>query len=303
MSDSESGAESGLLNEEEFETTSTCSKILFCGMLKQGLTLEPEEAVLTTTTCFSSTSKRMPYGELGSVEHTTAFGCCHTFTSNLNPTGDGGQPLPIAPGCGCESELVEEIVSQLKARMKGRGDTGNIRRAEESLKLTKMLSAKVDAIMRHMQIPTPSIAESGVAATTFEHQDYDVTSCCHRFCCCGSQILNLDPEELNLRTTTPCSTSNARRPYGELGSVDETKCCCFSSVASGMGAQCPGWGCSHELVQEIVQEMKVRMKARGDTGNIQRQEETLLLVRHQEKKIDAILAKLGVPPSQLVMGQ
>ena len=37
--------------------------------------------------------------------------------------------------------------------MKARGDTGQIRRAEENLKAIKHLHAKVDAVMAHLQIP------------------------------------------------------------------------------------------------------------------------------------------------------
>lgn len=307
MADSASEEMDGLLDEEQFDVTSTCNKIICCCLFKTTLTLEPEEAVLTTSTCFSNNTKRMPYGELGSVEHSTACGCCHSFSSNLSPEGENGK-IPISPGCGCEGALVEEIVSQLKARMKGRGDTGNIRRAEESLMLTKELMTKVDLILRQMQIPAPEVMQDQVANTPLEHKEYDVTSCCHKICSCGSQIMNLDPEEVLVKTTTLCSTSNSRRPYGELGSVDENQCCGFSCVSSGMGAFCPGIGCSHDLVQELVQELKTRMKLRGDTGNIQRQEETLMLIKHQELKVDAILKKLGIPlppkpgvPAQLTM--
>lgn len=38
-------------------------------------------------------------------------------------------------------------------RMKSRGDTGQIRRAEENLKEIRHLHAKVDAVMAHLQIP------------------------------------------------------------------------------------------------------------------------------------------------------
>lgn len=38
-------------------------------------------------------------------------------------------------------------------RMKSRGDTGQIKRAEENLKEIKHLHAKMDAVMAHLQIP------------------------------------------------------------------------------------------------------------------------------------------------------
>lgn len=37
--------------------------------------------------------------------------------------------------------------------MKSRGDTGQIRRAEESLMEIKHLHTKIDAVMAHLQIP------------------------------------------------------------------------------------------------------------------------------------------------------
>merc|ERR1712224_158600 len=115
--------------------------------------------------------------------------------------------------------------------------------------------------------------------TVFEHKDYDVTSCCWRCCTCciGKQTVNLEPEEANYVTSTCCSKSTQRRPYGELGSVEAANCCgCCVSVSSQLGMMSPGLGCEKEKVDDIVEELKARMKGRGDTGNIQRQEETIL---------------------------
>jgi len=62
----------------------------------------------------------------------------------------------IAPGCGCDEQKVDEIVSDLKQRMKGRGDTGQIARAEEQLDKIAQLEAKVDLILDHLNIPQPN---------------------------------------------------------------------------------------------------------------------------------------------------
>ncbi|CAN0147674.1 unnamed protein product [Ascophyllum nodosum] len=117
------------------------------------LKLEEEEAVMISD-CFLGCHKisNRPYGELGSVEEQTCF-CCIGFKSNLSDTNEQGVPQAIVPGCCCEMELVREIVSELKARMKGRGDTGNIRRAEENASKINHLHAKIDAIMAQLQIP------------------------------------------------------------------------------------------------------------------------------------------------------
>ena len=38
------------------------------------------------------------------------------------------------PGCGCSYDLSDEVVNELKRRMKNRGDTGKIIRVEKALK-------------------------------------------------------------------------------------------------------------------------------------------------------------------------
>ena len=50
-----------------------------------------------------------------------------------------------------------------KERMKARGDTGNIKRAEQTIDLVQdvkaevaSLTAKVDAILKHLNIPEPN---------------------------------------------------------------------------------------------------------------------------------------------------
>ncbi|KAJ8612760.1 hypothetical protein CTAYLR_010394 [Chrysophaeum taylorii] len=117
------------------------------------LELEPEEAVLSNKNCLCTSIERRPYGELGSVEKNTAFGCCASFQFGK---------VVVMPGCGCSGRLVEEIVRELKARMKARGDTGQIRRAEQHLAEIQVvkadvanLNAKVDAILEHLKIAPP----------------------------------------------------------------------------------------------------------------------------------------------------
>ena len=107
---------------------------------------------------------------------------------------------------------------------------------------------------------------------------------------------------------TFCGTNVQRRPYGELGSVDRgTACGCCVNVGSALGPISPGWNCEESLVNEIVEELKARMKTRGDTGQIQRAEQQIDKLTElqndmttMDKKIDAILAHLQIaspPPS------
>lgn len=58
----------------------------------------------------------------------------------------------ISPGCGCDKELVNEIVEELKLRQRGRGDTAQIKRAEQTLERLDKIEAKLDKIIVHMKI-------------------------------------------------------------------------------------------------------------------------------------------------------
>jgi hypothetical protein len=103
----------------------------------------------------------MPYGELGSVDRFTSCGCFHSFSTDLSPATPGGGG-GISPGCGCEGGLVEEIVTELKIRMKSRGDTGTIIRAEQTLvavndmrKEIDVLREQLDAVVKHLGVVVP----------------------------------------------------------------------------------------------------------------------------------------------------
>jgi hypothetical protein len=49
----------------------------------------------------------------------------------------------ISPGCGCEREIVDQIVTELKTRMRNRGDTAQIQRAEQTLKRLDVVESKL----------------------------------------------------------------------------------------------------------------------------------------------------------------
>ena len=82
--------------------------------------------------CGKHVSKR-PYGELGSVDRSTCL-CCISVDSAFGP---------ISPGCGCDNATVDEIVMLLKDRMRLRGDTAQIQRAEQTLKRLDEVDAKL----------------------------------------------------------------------------------------------------------------------------------------------------------------
>ena len=69
----------------------------------------------------------------------------------------GGGVGELNPGCGCDNDKVDEIVTDLKARIRGRGDTAQIRRQEDALKRLDVVDAKLDLILQHMNIPTSEL--------------------------------------------------------------------------------------------------------------------------------------------------
>ena len=99
----------------------------------------------------------------------------------------------------------------------------------------------------------------------------------------GTKRIILDEEEAVAQVEcTPFYKINTRRPYGELGSVDKVQYLCCTGVSSELSKNFPifiGWGCDDEQVSEIVAELKLRMKARGDTGQIQKAELALQEIR------------------------
>jgi hypothetical protein len=97
--------------------------------------------------------------------------------------------------------------------------------------------------------------------------------------------LLLDKEEVTKTDITLCGQVESKRPYGELGSVDRSNCFCCVGVESAFGPISPGCGCEAAKVDDVVVELKGRMRTRGDTAQIQRAEQTL-------QRLDEVDAKL-----------
>ena len=94
--------------------------------------------------------------------------------------------------------------------------------------------------------------------TTRKEREFDITDkgaqCCHIVCCpctwmaafpgvLGKKTLILEPEEAVLRVRCCIYNIDTRRPYGELGSVDQSNCLCCLGVGSGLTQSmpiCPG---------------------------------------------------------------
>lgn len=121
--------------------------------------LEPEEVVMKTNCCCYSRESRKPYGELPSVDHTSL--CCVGGLSGLSSNLDA--PSCLFPGWGCCGEdeaVVKPLVAELTARMRARGDTGNILKVEEGLRETRQMRAELHAaradinrLLAHFDLP------------------------------------------------------------------------------------------------------------------------------------------------------
>ena len=137
--------------------------------------------------------------------------------------------------------------------------------------------------------------QGGTTTTKFDKKEYNVTDYgCQTLLCITcpihflpmipgimgwSKTMVLEEEEAILETNCqPFCTIHTRRPYGELGSIDTQYCLCCSGVSSDLSKSLPifiGWGCNYDQVNDIVTELKIRMKSRGDTGQIERTEQAL----------------------------
>lgn len=129
---------------------------------------------------------------------------------------------------------------------------------------------------------------------SFGERDIDVSisMCCWVGCfpfhcggCPYKTVLTLEKEEVIKFDKSLCGSNTSKRPYGELGDVTETNCCCCVSLSSAFGEISPGCGCDEPLVREVVEELKARMRARGDTAQILRAEETLKRLEQVEAKL------------------
>ena len=154
--------------QKEYDVTDTCWQAICCvtcplhwmplmpGVLgTKTLVLEPEEAVLYVRCGVCNVTTRRPYGELGSVD----AGNCLCFTGVASGLTKG---QPLCPGAGCDKVFVGEIVGEMKRRMKQRGDTGQVQRAEVMLDQVRSLQEEVSGmradlrlVMEHLNIKAP----------------------------------------------------------------------------------------------------------------------------------------------------
>lgn len=157
--------------QKQYDVTNCGLQYCACG--SQTLVCGPEEVNLQTTTCCSEENKRFPYADLGSVDVVQSCGCCAAF-GGPNMNSQDGQP--IAPGCGCDNELVEEIVALLKERQRERGSTAQLKRAEQQAQRMQQFVRKVDDVEGKMNVLMKHFGLSMPTSETMSLNDDDEES-------------------------------------------------------------------------------------------------------------------------------
>jgi hypothetical protein len=116
MSERPSQPDAIRLDRKDYNVT-CCVESLFCG--SSTLIIGEEEAELKRTLCFNicKSTKRGPYGELGTVDSETCF-CYYEFkAASLMPNPENGAQCI---GCGCDQDQVDTIVAELRKRQDAR---------------------------------------------------------------------------------------------------------------------------------------------------------------------------------------
>ena len=131
--------------------------------------------------------------------------------------------------------------------------------------------------------------------------------------CVARRTLELQSEEIVLKTRNCCVSSVQRRPYAQLNAL-EHRSVCFglcnainSDLApmddEGNGGIVPGCGCDAAYVQEIVREMNLRKEGRGKVAQMRQQKYMLERITQLAIKVPMLLKSLGVeyPPSDATL--
>ncbi len=165
----ETSATSGVQQFEDrsFDATNYIQSACACfwslgivGWTTKRLTLDNDEAILTTKNfCVNAVQKR-PYAQLGAVDKENVCLCCYQVKTDL----DGANGEGLSRGWGCDSEWVSEVTSELQARKVGRGNIAQLKAQEVLATRVDHLHAKLDIILEHLRLSPPPPPALGVAA-------------------------------------------------------------------------------------------------------------------------------------------
>jgi hypothetical protein len=203
----------------------------------------------------------------------------------------------------------------LQERKSKRGGIAQIKKLDYMIKKAVKLGIQVPVLADHLQVLVTKKAAPRAVKEILESKTINVSNYMEMICSCTTRELVLDAEEANLGIYKcgGCQTIKSRREYGELGFVEKQKSCiCCFKVASdlspipGMGDMVPGCPCTNRSqVNVIVQELRERMSARGQVGQMKKQEKLLGIIRGFQEELHLIGDHVGAsfPPPQSVMAE
>ena len=325
----------------QIEAFCLCIHLPCLGWTTKRLTLEDQEAVLTTKNLCCKTTKRMvrrgartagprarrpargamesdpvrdaplptserqPYAQLGNVMMVEQCCGCVAVGSELakvdQENGGGG----ISPGCGCDQEACRMIENELQQRKLLRGNVAQVNKLEHLGNKIGEVAYGVDALLDKYKIPYEQEESINSGLQNFYGtKTFDNLACCIESCCCVTHQVVLDKEEAVHYYSDCCTSVVTKREYAHLGYVGREKnCLCCRTVGSEIGHFTPGCGCNRSLVNEVVEELQARKIARGNVGQIREQERLLHKLRRINSKMEALEVNMGVayPPDVQTM--
>ena len=275
------------------------------GWQTRRLTLEDQEAVLTTRNFCCKSTKKMPYAQLGNVMLVEQCCGCVAVGSELAPVSQEDNGGGISPGCGCDHETCRIIEKELQQRKLLRGNVAQVNKLEHLGNKIGEVAYGVDALLAHYSIPYEGEESISSGLQNFYGtKTFDNLACCCENLCCVNHKVVLDKEEAVHYYSDCCTSAVTKREYAHLGYVGREKSCfCCRSVSSEIGRFTPGCGCNRRLVNEVVEELQERKLARGNVGQIREQERLLHKLRRINFKMESLETNMGIayPPDVQTM--
>ena len=148
----------------------------------------------------------------------------------------------------------------------------------------------------------PDLSHASVVPHTkpsedFQTKEYNVRNETANICCllctcgiagCETYTLTLEPEQAVFRYSNRCDASVERKPYAQLGSVDENVCCCCIHTVNGLAPGCCG---DPTAVKEIAEELQNRKVGRGNIAQLRNQENTMIKAMEAEPWLEDVVCE------------
>jgi hypothetical protein len=313
------------LTEKRYDVTdlnASIAQLIACpclGWTSTQMVLGDQEVLLQTRNLCSSSRQRRPYAQLGSVDKAQSFGMFYSIHTDMTPVNEKGQG-GLRPGCfGCDEAYISEIVNELQERKLKRGGVAQMKKLEYMVDKSAKIATQVTVMNHQLGAAYKKKPEPKVGHERLPPQVFDVSNFMEMLNCTTKE-LRLDVDEAHLKINRCCGlqTYVTHREYAAMGFVEKKKSCicCFtlstdmgpSTMEGGMGSGelQPGCPCTNGgRVTMLVQALRERMAARGQVGQIRKQEKMLKLILEIEEGLNSYCDHAGIPfpPTQEKMRQ